>query len=188
MRDFHRRYPNQPVYSPHVPLVLAMACLAGAIYFGISYWGVEKHLRLRFIQERNFALLCTLGCALFMGLWLKGMKTSNRSNIAYRAALELQRKGINSTPIRYTEACDGGKDLVEADFEGQRIVYRRRGTVNELVVGRHIYAELTGLVKTKHSLWAVVNGHIIEAGMSGEGDLFIKVDEELLASEILLWK
>ena len=163
-----------------------MACLAGAIYFGISYWGVEKHLQLRFIQERNFALLCTLGCALFMGLWLKGMKTSNRSNIAYRAALELQRKGINSTPIRYVQAGETGKSLVEADLEGRQIIYRRRGNVNELVVGSHIYAELTGLVKTKHSLWAVVNGHLIEAGMSGNGDWFIMADEELLASKTLL--
>ena len=187
MRYPYRKDPQHPVYSQHVPLAIAIMCLAGGIYFGITYWGAEKYMRLHYIQQRNYALLCIMGCALCMGLWWKGLQTNRRSRIAYETILVMQKKGINSAPIRYTQPDDGGKDLVEAEFEGQRIVYRRRGTVNELVVGRHIYAEQTGLVKTKHSLWAVVNGHIIEAGMAGEGDLFIKVDEELLVSKVLLW-
>ena len=54
--------------------------------------------------------------------------------------------------------------LASASNEAYQIVYRRVGTVNELVINGRVYDEKKTLFGWPHVLFAVVDGHRIEAG------------------------
>ena len=174
-------------YSVLAPLLAGLLFLAVAVGFGISYLSVDKISRFLYIQERNYALIFGAISVFAFVVFFKGRNTEVRTEVSHEELMELKEKGGNSTPIRYIEPTDKAKVIVEATVENYHITYRRAGLTNELAVGRHVYDEIGGLIKTPHTLYAVVNGHVIEAGMLADGAVFIKFDDNFLERKYKLW-
>ena len=82
----------------------------------------------------------------------------------------------DSVHIRYADNEAKNRVFLEADVHGHKVVYRRVGKVNELVVDGRVYDEFVGLVEPAHSLEAVIDGHKIEAGFDGSVHVYINVD------------
>ena len=161
--------------------------LAVAVYFGYSYWSTEMVLRQQIASHRTYALVFG-GLSVFcFVIWGIALKTNRRLTQDYDEIVSLREKGGNSTPIRDIEPVDTSKVLVEATVDEYHITYRRNKLTHELAVGSHVYAEMRGLVKTRHTLFAVLNGHLFEAGIAPDGDVFIKYDDDILEKITLLW-
>ena len=175
---------NHTVYAA---LFAGIIFLAVAVYFGIQYFQVDEDIGRFYIQERNYALIFGAVSVLAFVVFGNGLKNKGRTGLSYEEIMTLKEQGGNSTPIRYIEGEDKAKILVEATVESYHIAYRRVGLTNELAVGRHVYDEIGGLIKTAHTLYAVVNGHVIEAGMAVDGSVFIKFDDNYLEQKTLLW-
>ncbi len=82
----------------------------------------------------------------------------------------------DSTYIRYADMEAKNRVFLETDVDGHKVIYRRVGKVNELVVDGRVYDEFVGLVEPAHSLEARVGGHRIEAGFDGGVHVYINVD------------
>ena len=74
--------------------------------------------------------------------------------------------------------------LLEAEFYGLSIVYRRVKKVNELVINGKVYAEYTALIETAHTLRAQVNGHYVEAGHDGAFHSYINLNGNQIAKKV----
>ena len=72
------------------------------------------------------------------------------------------------------------KVLLETIAESYRVCYRRVKTTNELVVNDLVYDQKKGLFEFEHTLRAVVDGHLIEAGLDEVSFSFITYDGELI--------
>ncbi len=89
-----------------------------------------------------------------------------------------------SSPIRVADTSVKSRTLIEGDFVGKNIVYRRVKRVNELVINGNVYDEVKMLVETAHSLTANLDGHQIEVGYDGIINSYIKIDGERVAKKI----
>ena len=91
---------------------------------------------------------------------------------------------VDTMPIRIADMSVKHRVLLEADVHGKHIVYRRVKKSNELVIGSHVYDEYTAFMEFPLTLTAVVDGHVIEAGINQYSRSFIIVDGELVAKKI----
>lgn len=82
----------------------------------------------------------------------------------------------DSVHIRYADMEAKNRVFLETDVEGHKVVYRRVGKTNELVIDGRVYDEFVGLVEPAHSLEARIDGHHIEAGFDGSIHVYINVD------------
>ena len=82
----------------------------------------------------------------------------------------------DSIHIRYADMEAKNRIFLETDVDGHKVVYRRVGKVNELVIDGRVYDEFVGLVEPAHSLEAVIGGRRIEAGFDGGVHVYINVD------------
>lgn len=89
-----------------------------------------------------------------------------------------------SSPIRIADMSVKSRVLLEAEYNGKQIIYRRVKRINELVIGGYVYDEYEALVERPHTLTAVIDGHVIEAGINEYSRSFIIVDGELIAKKI----
>ncbi len=91
---------------------------------------------------------------------------------------------VDTMPIRIADMSVKHRVLLEVDVNGKHIVYRRVKKTNELVIGGHVYDEYEALMEFPHTLTAVIDGHVIEAGISSGSQSFITVDGELVAKKM----
>lgn len=92
----------------------------------------------------------------------------------------------NSQPISRAEEDVKHRILLEADAFGYHICYRRVKRMNQLIINGWIYAQVEMLIEPPHVLQAVVDGHLIEAGLDEFPHSFIKVDGEIIAKKFRL--
>ena len=93
------------------------------------------------------------------------------------------KSGADDNPVRRADRSVKSKVLLEARVEGYEICYRRVKSVNELVINGIVYDEKKGVIEFAHNLSAVVDGHIIEAGLSDDSYSYIMFDGECLANK-----
>lgn len=93
----------------------------------------------------------------------------------------------NPHPIRRAEEDVKSRVLLECEYEGHHISYRRVKRVNELVIDNHVYDEIEMLIETAHTLEADIDGHNIQAGYDGKLFSFINVDGTRIAKKIRLF-
>ena len=92
-----------------------------------------------------------------------------------------QLTGITNSPIiRCADFSVKHKILLAAKVSGYEICYRRVKSVNELIVNGYVYDEKKAVIEFEHSLFAVIDGHKIEAGLDGTSSSFICFDEKLI--------
>ena len=90
--------------------------------------------------------------------------------------------GHNDRAIRYA---DSGKSkiLLKAKADEYEIVYRRRKSVNELVINGQVYDEKPCVIEFEHSLTATLNDHHFEVGLDSESYSYIMFDGNKIAEK-----
>lgn len=91
-----------------------------------------------------------------------------------------------STPLRRAEEDVKCRVLLESEYDGHRVCYRRVKRVNELVIDGQVYDEYEALVELPHTLTARLAGHTYEVGCSENSRTFFNVDGEQIESKIRL--
>ena len=86
----------------------------------------------------------------------------------------------HTTYIRYANSETKHRILLEYNDDDLKIIYRRVGRVNELVVNGKVYAEYKALIEFEHKLRASVAGHKIEAGLDKENRSYLEIDGKLV--------
>ena len=100
---------------------------------------------------------------------------------AERIRLHGDKESIfNTTYIRYADTEAKHRVLLKHTTADLKIIYRRVGKVNELVVNGKVYAEYKALIEFEHKLRANVGGHLIEAGLDKENRSYLEIDGKLV--------
>ena len=99
---------------------------------------------------------------------------TEKKRLAASQAFERNKETADTAPLRDAAVRKWCRTLAETEREGYRICYRRvRNFTNELVINGRVYDEKRGWLEASHALFAVVDGHRIEAGlMKGGGDRY----------------
>lgn len=92
----------------------------------------------------------------------------------------------DSTILRAADMTVKHRVFLEAEANGQKIVYRRVKNVNELVINGFVYAEIAMVVETPHELTAHINGHDYAVGINDASRMYIVADGEVLAKKLRL--
>ena len=126
------------------------------------------------------AVMCAAGpCLVIITVMLD---VSFKKQKKQRALREQKRKGSENDPVlRRGKQIKRSRILLEAKKDGYNICYRRVRQVNELVINGMVYDEMKALIEYEHKLYAVVDGHKIEAGLDEESFSYIYFDDELVA-------
>lgn len=93
----------------------------------------------------------------------------------------------NSIPIRACEEGEKHRILLECDWMGHKIVYRRVKKTNELVIDNHVYDEVTFLMEPPHALMARIDGHTVVAGLNESSVSYISIDNETVKKKLRLF-
>ncbi len=92
-------------------------------------------------------------------------------------------EGEDDRAIRRTDSSVKSRILLAAKVEEYDIVYRRRRSVNELVINGWIYDEIRGVIEFEHSLTASLGGHHIEVGLDSNDYSYILFDDKRVAEK-----
>ena len=87
---------------------------------------------------------------------------------------------FNKEYIRYARDDAKARILLEHNEGDLKVIYRRVGRVNELVVNGKVYAEYKALIEFEHKLRADVGGHLIEAGLDEDSQSYMEIDGTLV--------
>ena len=93
---------------------------------------------------------------------------------------------VDSTPLRMADMTVKYRTLLEHTEDGFRILYRRVGKTNELIIGGKVYDEYIARLEFAHNLNAVVSGHEIQAGFDGMSASYIMFDNKVVARKTRL--
>ena len=91
-----------------------------------------------------------------------------------------------STPIRRADEDVKHRVLLECEYGGHRVCYRRVKRVNELVIDGNVYDEYTAMIESPHKLVARIAGHTYEVGTNQQNRSYFQVDGEQIESKIRL--
>ena len=91
---------------------------------------------------------------------------------------------VDSKILRRADTQAKCRILLEKQMEGYHICYRRVRSVNELVINGYVYDEKKAIIEFPHKLYAIVDGHRIEAGYDDESYSYILFDCELVARKM----
>ncbi len=97
------------------------------------------------------------------------------------AAARKRAENGETSAKRYANFAVKSRILLETKVGSYTICYRRLSHTNELVVNGRVYDEKKGVLEFEHALYAVIDGHKIEAGLDGDGYSYILFDGELVA-------
>jgi len=89
-----------------------------------------------------------------------------------------------SRPLRIADMGAKCRVFHTAEENGKQIIYRKVGKTNELVINGYVYDEFTSRLMRPHTLTAVLNGRVIEAGTYYGGRSFVAVDGVIVATKI----
>ena len=121
-------------------------------------------------------ILLAIGVAIYLIFHTKRKKDKSE-----RIRLHGDSESIyNTTYIRYADSETKHRILLEHNDDDLKIIYRRVGRVNELVVNDKVYAEYKALIEFEHKLRASVAGHKIEAGLDEDMRSYIEIDGKLV--------
>ncbi len=93
----------------------------------------------------------------------------------------------NSIPLRSSATDKKIRILLESEFNGHKIVYRRVKRINELVIDGYVYDDIEMLVETAHALNARIDGHAVQAGFDGAAHSYLRIDGEQTTRKLRLY-
>ncbi len=126
------------------------------------------------------------------GYRLKKMPTEPQSEIVPTETVqdvytEDAQMFYNSAPLRRADDEVKHRVLIEGNYLGRHICYRRVKRVNELVIDNYVYADVEMLIEAAHSLEAKVDGHTIQAGFDGAMHSYLRIDGDTVAKKLRLY-
>lgn len=92
----------------------------------------------------------------------------------------------NSVALRVVDNDVKHRVLIDGNYSGHYICYRRVKRVNELVIDGYVYDDIEILVETAHALNAVIDGHSIQVEFDGATHCYIRIDGEQVAKKLRL--
>ncbi len=113
---------------------------------------------------------------------LKKLK-QNRSEPKLTQTGELEESKI----IRKADLTVKSRTLLECQYMEYSILYRRQNHTNELIVNGNVYDEYQKRIEFEHTLRAVIDGHLIEAGLDDQSRSFISVDGVKLKTNVRIY-
>lgn len=126
---------------------------------------------------------CGIIFVVLLNLLIRAKKKEAERRDAHTAWQPKADSGKNSPALREADMTKRGRILLEVTKDKYEIVYRRKKSVNELIVNGTVYDEMKAVIEVEHTLSAVIDGHVIEAGLEDEVYSFIRFDEEILAEK-----
>ena len=92
----------------------------------------------------------------------------------------------NSIALRVVDNEVKHRVLIDGNYLGHYICYRRVKRINELVVDGYVYDDIEMLAETAHALNATIDGHRIQVGFDGVSHSYIRIDGEQVAKKLRL--
>lgn len=93
----------------------------------------------------------------------------------------------DSVPLRKANNDIKYRVLLEHEYLGHHICYRRVKRVNELVIDGYVYDDVEMLIETAHALNARLDGHSFQVGFNGHAQSYLRVDGQKIASKLRLY-
>jgi hypothetical protein len=91
---------------------------------------------------------------------------------------------VDSPILRPMDTEVKARVLLDTEIYNYHIVYRRIKKTNELVINGNVYSEYSATMELPHDLRAVVDGHLISAGMDHASHSYISVDGNIVKRKI----
>ena len=110
----------------------------------------------------------------------------NENIVEKEISLEVDDTTDSETSSKYIRIAEDVKARIflEETVLGRHVVYRRVGTVNELVINGKVYNEYDSLIERPHNLGAYINGHLIEVGITQTSQMYISLDGETIKKKM----
>lgn len=77
--------------------------------------------------------------------------------------------------------------LLETEYHGLHICYRRVKRVNELIINCNVYDDIEMLLESSHALNARINGHTYQVGFDGLAHSYLRVDGQTVIKKLRLY-
>lgn len=97
-----------------------------------------------------------------------------------------EKKSNDSTPIRVADMAVTHRVLLDHTDGEHKIIYRRVGKTNELVIDGQVYADYTAVMEAPHIMSAVIGEKVYSAGNDG-GRSFIQVNGTIVKKKVRLF-
>lgn len=125
------------------------------------------------------------------GYKLKNMPVESKSeeSFVYEQApvIEEATQFEVSAPLRRADTEVKSRTLLETNYNGRHICYRRVKRVNELVIDGYVYDDVEILVELAHSLTAKLDGHTYQVGYDGSVHSYLSVDGNTVMKKLRLY-
>lgn len=127
-------------------------------------------------RERTFLMAALLHVFLLVYIIVGIVSWYRQKAAPVEFQQEPEAQPVRGTPLRRADMDVKFRVLLEADYGGRKIVYRRVKRVNELVIDGYVYDEIELGIEPAHSLSARVDGHVLEVGYDGQSLSYFSVD------------
>lgn len=89
-----------------------------------------------------------------------------------------------SVPLRIFDDSVKFRVLLQAEYEGHQVLYCRVKKVNQLVIDRYVYDEVTFGIEPAHELTANFDGHTYSVGYDGRAHSYFRVDDVTVSKKV----
>ena len=148
--------------------------IAGTVLYALDM--IPVFLMHRSTQERVF-LVSLVFHVILIGMLVYGILCRCRQDSgAMMQTDEPEELPARGTALRRADMEQKHRILLQAEFEGHTVVYRRVKKVNELVIDGYVYDEIELGIEPAHSLSARIDGKLYEVGYDGKSSSYFNVD------------
>ena len=121
--------------------------------------------------------MCAAGHVLMLLSMTVGIVASYRQvNVPEEFAGTPEDAPVREAPLRMADMDVKFRILLEDEYGGHKVIYRRVKRTNELVIDGWVYDEIEMLMEFGHSLSARINGQIYEVGYDAASHSYFSVD------------
>lgn len=187
-------------YGWFIPVILLIILDTPVQHFNYATPYADMSLEILFDCAMIISLIVGIGMVLMYKLWEKNNAAQKAAGVLdIHADKDFDKDDpdeilqesedhipVDSTPLRMADMTVKYRTLLEHTEDGFRILYRRVGKTNELVIGGKVYDEYIARLEFAHVLQAVVAGHEIQAGFDGMSASYIMFDNKLVARKTRL--
>ena len=147
--------------------------IAGTVLYALDM--IPVFLMYRSTQERVF-LVSLVFHVILIGMLVYGILCRRRQDSGAMMQTEPEELPARGTALRRADMEQKHRILLQAEFEGHAVVYRRVKKVNELVIDGFVYDEMELGIEPAHSLSARIDGKLYEVGYDGKSSSYFNVD------------
>ena len=177
-----------------VSAILSRKEKVGWLIFSLVFFSLDTILMIIYFGFQGYTLINLIfhaGIIIFLIVGIKAHYEFKKlppeeQNPAPPTNNENTNEPLEDSPIlRPADLSIKSRILLDHNYQGHQIVYRRYKKTNELVIDGNVYAEYTAKLEFDHSLVANLDGHTIIAGLYSMGTRsFIAIDGILIKQKL----